>query len=421
MMHNTLVLIYGAAVLLFGFFLSAAFTGVNLNRHNIKTIFVFCAFSGMLQLVSQMLWGEDMVYKLYPVLTHMPVLFMLCRVYNKRLFASIAAVCTAYMCCHPSKWTGLFMFYITDSAEVYEAVRIAVLLIIFMPLLRYAAPFLSDLFSQDRKSVYVLGAAPMIYYLYDYATVVYTDLLKNNVLIATEFMPFLLLVVFLVLGFANNREYQQKIEALSKEHAIQVVVDEQQKELEVVKRSEQEIRILRHDMRMLLGNIMLCVENDDKMTAKKLISAYVESIDLTVVKKYCSNTTLNYIISGFAAKCKELQTEFDCRLNFDAISCDEIVFSTIISNALDNAVNAQKLMPEEKRRISLNIRKQNDKLLVSVKNPVAEMPEFSDGLPVSAEKGHGYGSQSIRYLTEKLGGNCQFSCSDNIFVLRIVI
>ena len=61
------------------------------------------------------------------------------------------------------------------------------------------------------------------------------------------------------------------------------------------------------------------------------------------------------------------------------------------------------------------------KLLLSVKNTFNGTPVFIDGLPTTNKKGHGYGTQSIRYMTEKLGGKCQFSTQDNIFILRVVL
>lgn len=39
----------------------------------------------------------------------------------------------------------------------------------------------------------------------------------------------------------------------------------------------------------------------------------------------------------------------------------------------------------------------------------------------TTEEGHGFGAQSIRYITEKLKGNCQFVVEGKYFVLRIVL
>ena len=99
---------------------------------------------------------------------------------------------------------------------------------------------------------------------------------------------------------------------------------------------------------------------------------------------------------------------------------DEVLFSSILSNALDNAINAQAALPEEQRTVTLMLKDSGGKLLLSVKNPYKNRPVFIDGLPVASKQGHGYGTQSIRYMTERLGGKCRFVLQDNIFVLQIV-
>ena len=62
-----------------------------------------------------------------------------------------------------------------------------------------------------------------------------------------------------------------------------------------------------------------------------------------------------------------------------------------------------------------------NKLLLSLKNTFADAPEIIDGIPRSKVSGHGFGTQSIRYVTERLNGNCQFSVDGNMFVLRVIL
>ena len=99
----------------------------------------------------------------------------------------------------------------------------------------------------------------------------------------------------------------------------------------------------------------------------------------------------------------------------------KILFCSILQNALENAFNAQLLLPPEKRQVRLLLKTMGNKLLLAVKNPFDQMPVFSDGLPVSNKPDHGYGTQSIRYMTERLGGNCQFTVQDGLFVLRVIL
>ena len=49
----------------------------------------------------------------------------------------------------------------------------------------------------------------------------------------------------------------------------------------------------------------MCLENGDIDAAEKMIASYVESINKTVVQKYCENDTLNDILSDFAQRCRD--------------------------------------------------------------------------------------------------------------------
>ena len=63
----------------------------------------------------------------------------------------------------------------------------------------------------------------------------------------------------------------------------------------------------------------------------------------------------------------------------------------------------------------------NDATPYAAKVPTAEPNIFIDGIPVSKEKDHGIGSQSIVYTVEKLHGHYQFFTKNHHFILRIVI
>ena len=92
-----------------------------------------------------------------------------------------------------------------------------------------------------------------------------------------------------------------------------------------------------------------------------MIVSYVESINKPVVQKYCENDTLNDILSDFARRCRDNDIQTLWQIEPDPVSCDAVLLSTILSNALDNAINAQLELPEEKRRILLLLKQQNKK------------------------------------------------------------
>ena len=103
----------------------------------------------------------------------------------------------------------------------------------------------------------------------------------------------------------------------------------------------------------------------------------------------------------------------------EQLDISEIDLSYILSNAIENAINAAKNADE--KLIDIYMSKTSEKLLISVKNTFKEMPEMVNGIPTTSKEGHGYGTQSIRYTTEKLKGNCHFTVSGNLFVLQVII
>ena len=82
-----------------------------------------------------------------------------------------------------------------------------------------------------------------------------------------------------------------------------------------------------------------------------------------------------------------------------------------------------KADPEKDRLIRLMLKDSDGKLLLSVKNPFRsdDHLDYVNQIPAREKDGHGYGTQSILYMTEKLGGKCQFSVQNDLFILRVVL
>ena len=392
-----------------------------LTKKNLAICFAFCAGSGFVQFLAYTTFSPDFVWKIYPFIAHLPLFLLLVFGFQQRAITVIASISTAYLCCQPAKWFGVLTFALTQNQIFEYIVRICLLCTFFIIIHFRLSQTIAEIFHKNTRNVFIFGITPMVYYLFDYLVVRYTNFWSAHTHVTAEFLSFFLCIIFLTFCLVYYKEYEQKSNAQQKEQIIQLIIDEQQKELDAIKHSEHEIRILRHDMRLFLQNLSLCIENNDKITAQKMISSYIDSVEATSIKKYCQNPTINYVISAFSKKCEELQISLHCDIVMTELNCDEVIFSSILSNALDNAVNAQEQLPVTQRRIELMLKNRNDKLLLSVQNPFQGKPILSNGIPVSDQKGHGYGSQSILYLTERMGGVCQFKADNNIFSVRVII
>jgi hypothetical protein len=366
-------------------------------------------------------WTEQTVWQFYPLVVHLPLVVMLSLIFKKRPITAVVSVGLAYLCCQPSKWFGLLVEAFVQSSTAVLCVKILVAAAVSVVILCHIATYISKLFNKDTRSILIFCVVPLSYYVFDYVVGIYTDLWVSHYRLAAEFLSFSLCIFFILFCVVYYKEYERKTEAEHKERIIRIAAEQEAKEVETIKKSNLETSLLRHDMRLLLGNLYLCIEREDKEQALKMIAGYTAQVESAFIHRYCKNDTINYIIANFESKCKEKQIDFNATVEVETFSVDEILFSSIISNALENAINAQDGLEPAKRSIRLMLKSSDGKLLLSIKNPFKSAPVFADGIPITDKKGHGYGTQSIRYLTEKLGGNYQFTVKNDIFILRVVL
>ena len=423
MLTETLFFVHYTLTLVFGIVLSFAFCNIRPSAKNFCTVFSLFVVCGALQLISFIFFGEFITRQLYPLMVHVPLGVVLVVFFKKSIATTITAISTTYLCCQPSKWFGLIAQAFILQEEILYLVRILVLLVVYLIVFRYLTRSLSEIFGKDTRSVLIFSCVPLIYYLYDYAVNIYFDLWAKNALIVMEGLAFFLCIAFLLFCIIYYKEYEKKLDAERKEQLILITVQQQAKEIAAIKKSNLETNLLRHDMRLLLGNLALSIEHGDKENALRMISGFAAQVDAATVHRFCENDIINYILTNAESRCSESKISFHAVVEIGTLSVNEILFSSILSNALDNAMNAQEELPEEARQITLMLKESDGKLLLSVRNSFHEEPEFLDGLPVTKQKenGHGYGTQSIRYMTERIGGKCQFIVENDQFVLRVVL
>lgn len=104
---------------------------------------------------------------------------------------------------------------------------------------------------------------------------------------------------------------------------------------------------------------------------------------------------------------------------------DTMDICSIFGNALDNAIEYEKKIPDkEKRLIHVLAFTQKNFIIIRFENYCEEQLEFVDGLPKTtrADAGfHGYGLKSLRYTVRKYGGEVDAENKNDWFILKILI
>lgn len=414
--------LHNATTLLFGVYISAAFLGIQMNRKNVRILFGFSWAVGIVYIFSFLLSGAVMVERIYPLIIHLPLILFLHLFYKYKVVLCTLSVLTAYLCCQISNWVGLAAINLTKLEWVYYSVRIAVTITVFILLTRFVSHIMAQLFLKPTKSVLSFGLIPLVYYLFDYATNVYTKLLYSGLEIVMEFLGFVLCIAFILFLILYFKQYEVSQEAEQRHYLLEIKRAQSEKEIKAIRRSAYDISILRHDMRHFLLNISSFIENGETEKARDYISEIIDATDKTATQKFCQNEIVNVILSSHENEIKNNDIDFQYNIHIpDKLPFSDIDLTAILSNGLENAIHAVLPLEPDRRHIKFDLHMKENKLLISIKNTFAERPNLQDGLPQAKENGHGFGTQSIRYVSEKLNGNCQFTVDDELFILRVIL
>lgn len=414
--------IHYGLILLFGTFTSAAFSGVPLNKKNILPLSGISFFFIAIQIYFSTTFGVDFTFKIYPLITHLPLILFLTFKYKRHPLSATCAVAIAYLCCQLAKWLGILAFTIVPVRLFLYSIKCVLIIIIGFLLIRYIAPSVSIILSDTPKNVFLFSILPFVYYFFDYTATVYNDWLYSGNQIAYEFLPFILSISYLFFCAVYFREYEKKGEMERRNQLLEIQSQQSAKEISLIYQRQHELVLLRHDMRHYLQNILNYVEIGSTEHAISYIRETIGAVDNTSLHRFCQNELVNTVLSFYQGIMEEKDIQFQAAVNIEPIlPCSELDFSSILSNGLENAVKAVRSLPVDERIITLSLKTEQDKLFLSLKNRYSETPVVVDGKPVTNEAGHGFGTESIRYVTEKLNGNCQFSVKDGTFILRVVL
>lgn len=408
--------------LLFGVFVSASFLNIHFRGKALRNLLLFSVITLCLQGILYVTWDISRVTAFYPLITHLPLFLLFHIAFHKRPLPSLLAVLTAYLCCQISNWTSYIPSVFHASPATVDLTYSLTLFPTFALILRFLSRPISRLLEKPGQALISFSIIPIFYYIFDYLFTVYTDLLYNGNPVIVEFVPFLLCICYLIFCAVYFRQYEDAQEMEQRNKMLYIKQEQSRREMEAIRRSESSIALLRHDMRHFLNTISEYIDEGELQKAQDYIHTIVQTADRTALKKHCSNQTINLILSYYESLFDEQNITFSTRVAIpQQLSISDTDLTSILSNGLENACNAVLNLPPGRRIIDLNLWEQGGKLYLSLENTFAETPVFVDGMPVSREKNHGFGTQSIYYTTEKLGGHCRFSVTDAHFVLQVIL
>jgi len=275
------------------------------------------------------------------------------------------------------------------------------------------------------RSCLLFGAVPLLYYLFDYATTVYTELLYTGARVAVQFTPSVICTFYLVFVLLYYNESQKQAIAQRERDMFAAQFQNARVELNALRQMQQSTVIYRHDMRHHLTLIDSFAADGDLEKIKEYLASTEAAIDAMTPVKYCENETVNLILSSFENKAKKANVTFHTNVHLpEELNVNDTELCALLSNALENAITAAgQLEDEGLRKVYFHAVINDDKLIISTENAYVGKIEVEGDLPKSSKKeaGHGFGIRSMVDIVECHGGLYSFETEGGIFILRLML
>lgn len=188
--------------------------------------------------------------------------------------------------------------------------------------------------------------------------------------------------------------------------------------------NQKEIIQLNHDLKNILLNLDLHLENNKVCEARKQIA---ELIDTSSTKHRISGCIpIDAILNSKIATCIASEIKYEINIQFPHdININSIDLAAILGNLLDNAIEANLRITEiEKRKVLIGMKYDNEKLVFKITNACNFLESNFSKDKFRSEKfmgRYGIGLGSVKDRINRLGGYCDFSCENYQFYSFVVI
>ena len=175
-----------------------------------------------------------------------------------------------------------------------------------------------------------------------------------------------------------------------------------------------------HDFTNHLKTIDRLIDNDKE--AKQYVETLLQSPKQQVQQSQSGNRVIDAIINSKIEEAARKQVAFiyRVRLPYPNINISPVDICAVLSNQLDNAIEACEALPAvESRFMTLDIWKREAFVFFKVVNSTNRDKQDKNRIFVSTKSSrdgmHGLGLKNIKETTEKYGGSLEMTCENGYF------
>lgn len=215
-------------------------------------------------------------------------------------------------------------------------------------------------------------------------------------------VAFILISVVMTVKLTESR-YYSALNSMNESY-----LNAQKNYYEMKQSADNEIRRIRHDMK----NHLICIKDLAAQCRYEELNEYLKEFSEAVSDAdrliHTGSGIIDAIVNEKAALARKMHIKFDWEGTISGLRISAIDSCTLVSNLLDNAIEACEKVDTAKRYISLSFRRSEHFLLMTCENSAVRVVGLSNGRPLTSKAdryNHGFGIGNIERCVEKYGGH----------------
>ncbi|MCM1103393.1 MAG: GHKL domain-containing protein [Clostridium sp.] len=214
---------------------------------------------------------------------------------------------------------------------------------------------------------------------------------------------------------ADNLDMEKRLSDIRDDY------EKQQRTTEEIRRVQQQIGLLKHDMKNHTMVILSYLEESKTEEAKRYAGEILDKLNRTYTYVHVGNSLLSHILNTKLSRAKAegigIKAEIE-NLSFSYM--DSVDFSSLLNNMLDNAISGALGSGEPKLEVHIASQKGFD--ILTVKNSIdgSVLKDNPRLISSKEEPGHGYGMKQMRAVAEKYDGTMDLYEKDGMFIVTVM-
>ena len=203
---------------------------------------------------------------------------------------------------------------------------------------------------------------------------------------------------------------------------LELQLSEQKQMAEDAGQISKEIKKAEHDLKHHLLSVLGTLENGNTREAEEYLRTLLKEYE-TSIFKYVSleNSAINSVLNFKIGRCRANGIDFKLEIESNFAGFDDTDICVLLSNLLDNAIEASQSMPESPM-ITLTVTNKQNYLCILVRNRIMESVLAQNGQLKTTKRNkqnHGLGLYSVGQIVDKYEGMKNFYEKNGYFVADI--